>query len=133
CSVKHCNNLNYWDFYIRDELTRRLSKHNYHCNIVSIMPYSESYVRSYLCLTQSLSLMPMTDTVFYKNGYLARHQGIPEATLRQVIDHYHKQDKPFPATLAKYFILELVIIIQKFHQCNIIHADICPENIHIFE
>ena len=77
--------------------------------------------------------MPMKETVFYKNGYLAHHKDVPVTTLRQAIDIFHKQNKPFPDTLAKYFILDLILAIQKFHQCYIIHADICPENIHIFK
>lgn len=76
--------------------------------------------------------MKMSETVFYKNGYMSLHEGIPLGTLKDAIDCHIKQNKPFPDCMMMYFIMELILIIRNFHECNIIHADICPENIFVF-
>ena len=73
------------------------------------------------------------NNIFYNNGFVSLFQGSGSiGTLRDIINYFHTDGGTFPESLLKYFTLELIIGIQKLHQCNIIHAAINVDNIFFF-
>src|SRR5690606_35852024 len=69
CSLKVCKELNYWEFYIYDELERRLFKAE--TDIVSTTCCCFAVISISLCISlQKSSVMTVDKMVFYNNGSL---------------------------------------------------------------
>ncbi len=81
---------------------------------------------------QELSVPSLNEIVFYNDGYLLINDLAPNGTLKNFIIKMQKIQTKFPSTLMSLFILELIIIIKQIHKCRIIHGDINPDNILVF-
>lgn len=100
---------NMWEFYICDELRRRLSQRP--------APDVE------------ISIMSASPAVEYIDGSILVDEFCPNGTLTKIVNHYRRAKKCFPKAMAAYFTLELLLIIKQVHMCQIIHGDMKPDNV----
>lgn len=73
--------------------------------------------------------MSANPSVFYKDGSVLVDELVPYGTLINIVNICKKQEKQFPKSLVAYYSLELIQIIQQIHKCQIIHADLKPDNV----
>ncbi|CAG2109824.1 unnamed protein product [Medioppia subpectinata] len=109
-ALKVAKQANEWEFYICDELHKRLT-------------------RSKCCPDIELSVMSSNPSVMFKDGCVLVDEFAPNGTLIDVVNACKQQDKQFPKSLIAYFALELILIVQQIHKNLIIHADIKPDNL----
>lgn len=73
--------------------------------------------------------MSVNPAVIYNNGSILVDELSTNGTLIDIINSLKAQNKPFPKSIAAYFSLELLLIMQQIHKCHIIHADVKPDNV----
>lgn len=98
-----------WEFYICHELRERLKAENASINMLdSVMRINRGY--------------------FYNNGSILVNQYHKYGTILDIVNRYKVAGKTVPEELALYFMVEVLSILEALHSCNIIHADIKPDN-----
>lgn len=99
-----------WEFYICCELRRRLA----------------AAYRG----TAGKCVVDLLMGCFFPKSAILVFPFCPYGTLLDVVRRYQKQGKQgVPECLVLYFALELFITLDQVHSCEIIHADIKPDNI----
>lgn len=78
---------------------------------------------------QELSIMTLDKMIFYNDGYAAFYDAELSWSLRNAINTFYRIENKFPPTLLALITLELLSIIHKLHDWNIIKTNIVPENI----
>jgi checkpoint serine/threonine-protein kinase len=73
--------------------------------------------------------MSANPSVFFKDGSVLVDELVPYGTLINIVNICKKQEKQFPKSLVAYYSLELIQIMQQIHKCQIIHADLKPDNV----
>ncbi|OQR69543.1 hypothetical protein BIW11_04352 [Tropilaelaps mercedesae] len=63
---------------------------------------------------------------YYQDGFLISLPFLPYGSLLDLVNSY---EKAVPEELARYFVLELMIIIMRLHDTGIIHGDLKPDNV----
>ncbi|XP_047474733.1 uncharacterized protein LOC125029042 [Penaeus chinensis] len=98
-----------WEFYICHELRERLKAEDASLNMLdSVMRINRGY--------------------FYNNGSILVNQYHKYGTILDIVNRYKVAGKTVPEELAMYFMVEVLSILEALHSCNIIHADIKPDN-----
>ncbi|XP_063883652.1 uncharacterized protein LOC135112755 [Scylla paramamosain] len=98
-----------WEFYICHELRQRLKASMYSEGILnSIMKSDRGY--------------------FFSSGSVLVNQYHAFGTLLDVVNKYRAIGKTMPEDIAMFFMIEILSILEAVHNCNIIHADIKPDN-----
>lgn len=98
----------YWEFYIYDELRKRLKQNKYGTDI-------------------DLSILLIEQMIFFQNGYLTFYKDFDwNFSIRNLI---RKNQERFPDLIIAIVALELILIIKKLHDCEIIHSNISIDNV----
>ncbi|XP_042868187.1 uncharacterized protein LOC122250695 isoform X3 [Penaeus japonicus] len=98
-----------WEFYICHELRERLKAQDAALNMLdSVMRINRGY--------------------FYSNGSILVNQYHKYGTMLDIVNRYKVAGQTVPEELAMYFMVEVLSILEALHSCNIIHADIKPDN-----
>ncbi|XP_064100488.1 mitotic checkpoint serine/threonine-protein kinase BUB1-like [Macrobrachium nipponense] len=98
-----------WEFYICHELRSRLKAKQYKTDVLdSIMRVNRGY--------------------FFTNGSILVNEYHKHGTLLDVVNRYKLSGSTLPDGIAILFMIEVMSIVEALHSCNIIHADIKPDN-----
>lgn len=108
-ALKVCKKANEWEFYICNEVQRRLQAKN-------LLPDIKNSVLNIIAATN------------YPDGIILLNEFSDLGTLLDVINFYKKQGSTVPEFLIMFFTLEMLHIVSKLHKCRIIHGDIKPDN-----
>lgn len=108
-ALKVCKKANEWEFYICNEIQRRLSKSQFLPDIRD-------------------SVMNVISAAKYADGMVLLSDFSDLGTLLDVVNFYKKQNSAIPEVIVMYFTLEILHIVSQLHKCNIIHGDIKPDN-----
>ncbi|XP_076314814.1 uncharacterized protein LOC143227200 isoform X2 [Tachypleus tridentatus] len=103
-----------WEFYICTELQSRLSKH------VDVPD-----VRS--------SVMAINTAMFFTNGSIFVNDFCKYGTLLDLTNFYKKQGQTVPESVVMYLTLEMLLILDQVHRCNILHGDVKPDNFMVLD
>ncbi|KAG1654450.1 Mitotic checkpoint serine/threonine-protein kinase BUB1 [Nymphon striatum] len=102
----------YWEFYICDEIASRLRS----CpNEANVLP----------------SLASVDYAYFYNNGSILEMNYCPFGTLLDLVNFYSSKSGMVPIEFVIFLTIQILYILENLHLCNIIHADIKPDNIMI--
>ncbi|XP_022662935.1 uncharacterized protein LOC111251034 isoform X1 [Varroa destructor] len=96
-----------WEFYILNTVSSRLTRLAGHPCIRKSIP--EPHCAAY-----------------YQDGFLISLPFLPYGSLLDLVNSF---EKAVPEELARYFVLELMIIIMRLHETGIIHGDLKPDNV----
>lgn len=108
-ALKVCKNGSEWEFYVCCEIQKRLSAKD--------------------CLPDVRnSFMNVTSAVKYSDGIVLVNEYCSLGTLLDLVNFYKKQNSAIPELLVLYITYELLHIVSKLHEVNIIHGDIKPDN-----
>ncbi|XP_035219292.1 mitotic checkpoint serine/threonine-protein kinase BUB1 beta-like [Stegodyphus dumicola] len=114
-ALKICKDRNEWELYITTELHNRLEKMN-----------SLPDIR--LSVLKIISAVKCTNAIFFVTEF--SHQG----TLLDFVNFYGSfNTNKIPELVIMYLTMELLYIMSKIHECNIIHGDVKPDNIILIE
>ena len=108
-ALKICRPANMWEFYIVDEMHKRLSRKQ--------------------GIDIELSVQMGNPAVLYQDASVLVDEYCPNGTLMKIVNVYKKAKKSFPKSMTAYFALELMLVIRQIHECDIIHADVKPDNV----
>uniref|UniRef100_A0A6A7G355 Mitotic checkpoint serine/threonine-protein kinase BUB1-like n=1 Tax=Hirondellea gigas TaxID=1518452 RepID=A0A6A7G355_9CRUS len=98
-----------WEFYICHELRERLRTAGRPNNVLdSVMRVNRGY--------------------YYNNGSILASQYHRYGTLLDLLNGYKMKGLLWSNDLAMYFTIEVLSILENIHACDIIHADIKPDN-----
>ena len=100
---------NRWEFYICDEVHRRRER----------IPGPDI----------ELSIMMASPAAIYRDASVLVDELCQNGTLMKVVNLYKKNKKSFPKSMTAFFALELLLILKQIHACQIIHADVKPDNV----
>lgn len=114
-ALKICKPANVWEFYICDELHKRIE-------LMSLNPDTP-------VPDVELSLMLGNPAGLYRDASVLVDEFCQNGTLMRIVNLYKKSRKFFPKSMTAYFALELLQIIKVIHSCQIIHADLKPDNV----
>jgi hypothetical protein len=103
-----------WEYYITETLHDRLEKMR-----------NEGLMN----LNVSESFVKICQFVKYNNGCLSVMNYYKNGSLLDLINYHVKRNECFPYWFVLYLTLELLSIIEHLHKCQIIHADIKPDNL----
>ncbi|KFM72034.1 Mitotic checkpoint serine/threonine-protein kinase BUB1 beta, partial [Stegodyphus mimosarum] len=114
-ALKICKDSNEWELYITTELHNRLEKMN-----------SLPDIR--LSVLKIISAVKCTNAILFITEF--SHQG----TLLDFVNFYGAfNTNKIPELVVMYLTMELLHIMSKIHECNIIHGDVKPDNIILIE
>ncbi|XP_076055680.1 uncharacterized protein LOC143033920 [Oratosquilla oratoria] len=99
----------HWEFYICHELRQRLKAQKRPEHILD-------------------SVLRMNRGYFFSNGSIMVNPYHKHGSLLNAINVYRKTGSLMPEELVLYFTIEMLAILETIHSCNIIHADIKPDN-----
>lgn len=103
---------NAWEFYICDELHKRLT--------------SKCSQRP---IDIELSIMCVNPAVLFKDATVLVDELCTNGSIIRVMNMLKLRNKVFPKTLLAYFALELLLVVKEMHVHQIVHADLKPDNI----
>lgn len=108
-ALKVCQPANVWEFYICDELHKRLARST--------------------GADIEISVMIANPAILFKDASILVDEFCMNGTLIKVINLLKKKNKSLPKSMISFFALELLLIIRRIHSCDIIHADVKPDNV----
>ncbi|XP_046394781.1 uncharacterized protein LOC124162323 [Ischnura elegans] len=94
-----------WEFYISNEINSRVTDH-----------------------LMKNSFMNVKEACIFNDGSVLISDYMEHGTLLDIINLFKIRRIRFPESLAVYFTIEVLRIINLLHSCKIIHADIKPDN-----
>ncbi|KAK7082484.1 protein kinase, partial [Halocaridina rubra] len=98
-----------WEFYICHELRRRLKANAASEQVLdSVMRINRGYI--------------------YANGSILVNQYHKYGTLLDMVNGFKSNGRGVPEDIAMYYMIEVLSIVEHLHNCQIIHADIKPDN-----
>ncbi|XP_067134995.1 mitotic checkpoint serine/threonine-protein kinase BUB1-like [Centruroides vittatus] len=111
CSIalKVCKYVNEWEFYICTEIHDRLTILNESPNVRN-------------------SIMKIEKAIIFNDAAVLCNQYEKFGSLLDIINLYKQKNQAMPECLVLYITLEMLYIFQQLHRCQIIHADVKPDN-----
>lgn len=98
-----------WEFYICHELRSRLKAQEYKTDVLD-------------------SMMRVNRGYFFTNGSILVNEYHKHGTLLDVVNRYKLSRSTLPEGIVILFMIEVMSVVEALHSCNIIHADIKPDN-----
>ena len=109
-ALKVCKTPTMWEFYVTNELHRRLT-------------------RTKCMIDIEVSVMESNPAVAYKDGVILVDELCQNGSMINVINVLKKRNQQFPKSVGAYFALELLLIMREIHSHEIIHGDMKPDNV----
>jgi checkpoint serine/threonine-protein kinase len=101
---------NAWEFYICDELHKRLARSKRPVDI-------------------ELSVMCVKPAVLFKDATVLVDELCSNGSVIRIVNVLKAKNKTFPKALLGYLVLELLLVVKEMHAHHIIHADLKPDNV----
>ncbi|GFS84610.1 hypothetical protein NPIL_179761 [Nephila pilipes] len=109
-ALKVCKKANDWEFYICNIVHKRLQELNNPPDVKS-------------------SVMEINAANRFSDALILVSEFSHRGTLLDLVNIYKQKNENVPETITMYLTFEMLHIMSKIHECQIIHSDVKPDNI----